>query len=596
MIRWGYLIPRLILAAAVAALLGFGLAPLLRWSIVSYGSQALGARIDIHALDLSLAHGDLELGGVQVANPAAPERNLFRAQRVQLDLDGDALLQKRLVVRQGRISGLRLDDKRSRSGALEADATSGGILDGFDAAAFRQQWLLPIAGRLQEDLENQLQTPGLCRELMDRWPNEYRRLEAEIDALKDRVAKLKELVRQIRDAKAIPNPQRIEEAAAQMAQTRGELERLPSDVRRLSEQVKLDAKAMQEAKDHDVAYLRSKLTWESLDGQTLTHYLLGREQAARLQELLGWVQWSRQCIPRRREFAQPERLRGRIVPLGDLRPLPRVLFQRLAVEGDFRDGGQYVPFTGTLTDLTTEPARHGRPATVTIEARGETPLRVFAVLDRAGAAPHDRLVVDLPRVDLPARTLGRAEELALRVAPGRAAFKLEIDLRDDSLAGQLVFAQESVRLETALAASFGGEPVRTRVNQALQQVQQLTVTVDLAGTLRRPNARLHSNLGPQLAEGLSTAVRQELQTRVDQLAARVDREVVEQLDKLDRLVSVKSNEILARLNVPRKELEKLTAPVPGQWNLDQLGKLPPAVHTGQLPKLPQLSVGELLTR
>ena len=47
MIRWGYLIPRLILVAAVAAFLGFGLAPLLRWSIVTYGSQALGARIDI---------------------------------------------------------------------------------------------------------------------------------------------------------------------------------------------------------------------------------------------------------------------------------------------------------------------------------------------------------------------------------------------------------------------------------------------------------------------------------------------------------------------------------------------------------------------
>lgn len=595
MIRWGYLIPRLILVAALAAFLGFGLAPLLRWSIVTYGSKALGARIDIETLGLSLARADLELGGVQVANPASPAKNLFRATRVQLDLDRDALLQKRLVVRDGRISGLRLDDVRSSSGAL-AESGSEDLWEGFDEAAFRKQWLTPIAGRLREELESELMTPGLCRELMDHWPNEYRRMEAEIDTLKDRVADLKELVREIRESRAIPNPERIQQTAAEIAQTRSDLERMPGDMRRMGEQVQQDAKAMQEAKDHDVAYLRSKLTLESLNGQTLTHYLLGREQAARLQELLAWVQWSRRCIPHRREFAQPERLRGRTIRFGDARPSPQVLFERLAVEGDFLDGGQYLPFTGTVTDVTTQPALHGRPATVVIEAHGKTPLRVSAVLDRTGTTPHDRLVVDLPSLDMPARKLGRAEELALAVAPGRAAVKLEIDLRDDSLAGQLVYAQKDVRLETVLAASYGGDAVQTRVNQALQQVQQLSVTLDLAGTLRRPSARLHSDLGPQLAEGLNTAVRQELQTRVDQLTGRINREVTDQLGKLDQLVSARSNELLARLNVPRAELEKLTAPVAGQWNLDQISKLPPTVRTGQLLKLPQLPVGDLLVR
>jgi len=595
MIRWGYLIPRLLLVAAVAAFLGLGLAPLLRWGLVTYGSQALGARIDVETLDLSLARVDLELGGVQVANPASPAKNLFRATQVQLDLDRDALLQKRLVVRDGRISGLRLDDMRATSGALDADS-SADLLGGFDEVAFREQWLMPIAGRLREDLESDLLTPRLCRELMDRWPNEYRRMEAEIDALKDRVARIKELVREIRGSKAIPNPQQMEQAAGDIAQTRGDLEQLPSEVRRMGEQVQRDAKALQEAKEHDVAYLRSKLNLQSLNGETLTHYLLGREQAARLQQLLAWVEWSRKCIPHRREFTPPQRLRGRTVQFGDLRPSPLVLFEHLAVDGDFRHGGRYVPFTGTLTDVTTQPAIHGRPATVAIETRGTAPLRIHAVLDRTGPSALDHLVVDLPSVDLPARKLGREEELALSVAAGRAAIRLEIDLRDDSLAGQLVYAQQDVRLQTALAASYGGDAVRTRVNQALRGIQQLTVSVDLSGTLRRPSARLHSDLGPQLADGLNTAVRQELQARVDQLAGRVSGQVSEHLDKLDQLVRIKGDEMLARVNVRRADLEKLTAPIAGQWNLDQLSKLPASVRTGQLPKLPSLPVGERLAR
>lgn len=595
MIRWGYLIPRLLLVAAVGAFLGFGLAPLLRWGLVSYGSRVLGARIDIQTLDVSLSQADLELGGVEVANPSSPTKNLFRAARVQLDLDRDALLQKRLVVREGRISGLRLNELRTTSGAIEADATGGGLGD-FDEKAFCKQWLLPIAGRLREDLESELMTPGLCRDLADRWPNEYRRLEAEIDGMRERVASLKELVREVRQSKAIPDPRRIEQAAAEIEQTRSVLERLPSDVRRMGEQVQQDAKAIREAKDHDVAYLRSKLTLQSLNGEALTHYFLSREQAARLQELLAWVDWSRKCIPHRRQWEQPQRLRGRTVRFGPSNPLPQVVFERLALDGDFLDGGQAVPFAGTLTDITTQPALHGRPATVNIEASGKTPLRVHAVLDRTGASPHDRLVVELPSLDVPARKLGREEELALSVAPGRAAVKLELELRGDLLEGQLVYAQQEVHLQTTLDASYGGALVQRRVNQALQQVQQLSVTLDLSGTLRRPRTRLHSDLGPQLAAGLNTAVREELQARVEQLTGRVGREVGEQLDKLDHLVRVKGDEVLARLNVSRAELEKLTAPIAGQWNLDQLTKLPESIRAGQLPQLPQLPLRSALLR
>jgi hypothetical protein len=153
-----------------------------------------------------------------------------------------------------------------------------------------------------------------------------------------------------------------------------------------------------------------------------------------------------------------------------------------------------------------------------------------------------------------------------------------------------------VRVQTALAASFGGDMVQSRINQALQHVQQLNATLALSGTLRRPSVRLRSDLGPQLAEGLNTAFRQELRARVEQLTDRVGKEVGGQLDKLDQLVRVKSEEILARLHVPRAELEKLTVPVTGQWNLDQLSKLPQSIRNGPLPQLPQLPVRSALLR
>jgi uncharacterized protein (TIGR03545 family) len=591
MIRWGYLIPRLVLAAALAAFLTYGLAPLMRWAAVTYGSRALGAKVEIDSLQLSLAGVNAKLGGVQVANPHTPTKNLFRASDLQLDLDGDALLQHRLVVREGRVSGLRIDAPRDTSGALDLPDAVESARE-FDQAAFGRQWLLPIAGRLREDLESDLVTPGLCRELSARWPDEYRRLESEIETVKDRCVKLKELVREIREAKSIPDPQRIEHVAGEIEVIRGQLERLPGDVRRLRDQVKQDAISVREGRDHDVAVLRSKLDIQSLDGESLTQYLLSGEHAARVQELLAWVEWTRNCIPRRREFVQPQRFRGRIVRFGDARPLPEVIFERLDLDGEFRHDGKVVPFTGTVTGVTNRPALYGRPAIVDVKTGPDAPLHVHAVLDRTGRIPHDRLVIELPHLKMPARQLGHPQQFALALEPGQAAIRLEIDLDDDDLTGHLAFVQPSVQLETTLANAYGGETLKTRLNQALAQVTQLNVTVDLSGTLRRPRTRLHSDLGPQIAGGLTIAARQEMQARVEQLTGLVDREVHKHLSELEGRVRAETDELLARLDAPRAELEQMVAAKPGQWKLDHLNLLPPPIRTGQF-KLPG---GERFTR
>jgi len=243
--------------------------------------------------------------------------------------------------------------------------------------------------------------------------------------------------------------------------------------------------------------------------------------------------------------------------------------------------------------VTNRPDLYGQPVVVEVRTGWETPLYVRAVLDRSGPTPRDQLVIELPNLNMPGRQLGKPELLALAVAPSPAAVQLKLDLHGDGLSGQLVFRQPSVQFEPTLATAYGGPLLQTRLTQVLAEVKQLSVTVELSGSLRRPRMQLHSDLGPQLAAGLTTAARQELQARVGQLSERVEREVRKQVDDVEQLVRSKSDELLARLDAPCAELEQLLAAQPGQWQLDQLGDLPPGIRAAQLPKLP---VGQLLTR
>ena len=172
-----------------------------------------------------------------------------------------------------------------------------------------------------------------------------------------------------RDSGIQSNP----ESAADRTNRRGnrpdaqDLERLPSDVRSIGDQVKQDAKSIQ-AGQGPRRRVPAQQAERPVPQRRGPHALLAQPRASRAPAgIAGVDRLEPKCIPHRRQWTQPERLRGRTVPFDDSHPAPQVLFEHLAVDGDFRDGGQTVPFAGTISNVTTQPAVHGRPATVDIQ-------------------------------------------------------------------------------------------------------------------------------------------------------------------------------------------------------------------------------------
>ncbi len=584
MIRWTYLIPRLALLLIVVGFLSFGLSPLLRWTLVHYGSQGLGARIDVADLDFTLRQTRADISDLAVTNPASPMRNLFQIAEGTFYLDRDALLQRKFVVREGRISGLRFDTPRDQSGAIQASE------DEHDEAnkakfAFPQvddQWLKSFAGQLQEDLESELMTPGLCRELVERYPREYDDLRARVQSLSDRVTELQASVRELR-ASPLQDPRKYEQLVRELTETRELLGQIQPELKRLSEMLREDREAVVVAKRHDEAYVRERLRWESLHPESLSQYLLGEEQSARIQSTLAWIRLVRGYIPTRREMNQPQRGGGRVVRFSGMHNMPDLLFERLSVDGQAGDEDRVVPFSGMLCDVTHQPAVLGRPATFSIEAGGATPLQIQGTVDRTGNVAHDRIVVTCPTFQQPQRQLGRGDALAISVAPARGTLRMEIELHDDELSGQLVLRQTDLEMSASLAAVYGGAHLQDRLNQTLDDVAQFQVAVELSGTLRRPRGRLESDLGSHLSEGFQTAFRQELDARADQIVSRLDHEVQQRLDRLQRTVDDQSEQLLARLEGPRREIEQMIAPAAEQLGISPQIQLPSVPKMGKLP-------------
>lgn len=81
-------------ALAHTALTGPWLASTLRAGL----ERANGATVDLEHASLDLAAGRLELAGLALADPAAPQRDLFRAARLVADVDAADLLRGRLAL------------------------------------------------------------------------------------------------------------------------------------------------------------------------------------------------------------------------------------------------------------------------------------------------------------------------------------------------------------------------------------------------------------------------------------------------------------------------------------------------------------------
>ncbi|BBO31390.1 TIGR03545 family protein [Lacipirellula parvula] len=575
--RWKYIAPRLAIATAVVLAVRYGLDPALRWGIVVSGEAAVGAKVEVVDLTTSLRDGTLTVDGVAVANPSKPMRNLLESSQVRLEIDGAQLLRKRVVVHNGRIDGIKFDGERTTSGALEilpeTPAEPSALDPVFTAAQETAAgWFDDLTGRMEQDLLGSLATPQVVEELKRRWPEQYQALRKRADDLR---AKAKQIETAFRDAKKNPlrGMQQVEELRKQLTQTQAELQATLAEIKALPDQAKADRLALDAARKQDQAFIKEHLKLSGIDPDELNRYLLGETASGYLEQTTWWIEQVRKFIPKNR-VAAPTRSRGTNVVFAGRRQ-PKMLLERIELAGEARLDGQPLAFTGLLSDVASEPELHERPLQLAIHSSGAVDGVLLVELDRRGEMAHDSIKIDVPQLNLAHRTLGRADKLAVTVAPGAASLKADVRLDGDELIGTIELKQSSTL--AAQTPALRDDRIAAVIQESLSGVDRLEAKIELAGTLKRPSIRIESNVGPQLAAGVSGAVKKYLTDRKDRIMAKVQGEVDEQLAKLQAERDKAQQELMAALGENQQMVTQLASvmgggEVPLQVDVAKIGK------------------------
>jgi uncharacterized protein (TIGR03545 family) len=207
-----------------------------------------------------------------------------------------------------------------------------------------------------------------------------------------------------------------------------------------------------------------------------------------------------------------------------------------------------------IGDITHQPKRHNQPTTITIKADGAIQLIANAILDRRGEQPTEHFVVDIPALSQAARTLGDADKLAVSVSPGKAKVRVNLKLTGDDVAGVIDFRQDNVTVTPQLKQAYSKEVLASNADNAFDTIKNIQATVNIGGKVKKPSMRLQSNLGPQLADGLNTMLRNELAAREQQLTAKADAEVDRQVARMEQKLVQRHGDVLKKLELGDKEL------------------------------------------
>ena len=456
--RWKAIGPLLLFLLIIAILVWLFAEPFAKDTTEEVGTELLGTQVDIGKLDIRADEAAVDLHLLEIADPFNLAKNLVEAEEIRLKLNPLALAEKKLVVENLRLGGVRFGTTRK----TPAKPVEG---DGFASQTLRsvREWaqqfdvpllkLTPIDTMKQLVLNpTQLTTVKTAQALAARTDSARKALEQSFKQLN--VEQTVDSARALATRLQATDPRKlgldgtrkaIEDVRASLKQLDAAKQRLAN----LERQVKGGAgsltaglQSLDEARKKDYAFARSLLQLPTFSAPEIGEAFFGKVSIDRFQQALYYTELARKYMPPGllpKEDPGPERLRasGVNVRFPKEHDWPKFLVQLgkvdLEIGGDSPLRGAY---EAVVQGLTSDPSLYGKPTVVrtsrTAEGSAIAGIEVAALIDhvnpqRVRDSASARLRgVELPTLDVPGlpfrrepRPRGRSTRLRAPQRPAR---------------------------------------------------------------------------------------------------------------------------------------------------------------------------------
>ena len=469
------------------------------------GTEAVGAKVELDAADLSLFPVGLALSRLQVTDPKKPMTNAVEVSKVSMGLDGLNLLRRKIIVDEMTVEGVRVGTPRATSGATldvpSPDEESG--IFSIDLPSLEVPDVKKILE--QEDLETIRLIESLKVDLkteQEIWQSRLKKLSG-----KSQLAEYKQRVKRLKDVKkgglggilggvgeVQSLKQDIEQEIRSLKGAKKEFEEKVALLHTRLEQVKIAPK-------RDIQHLKAKYNLSPQGLANMSQALLGKKIGSWVHQGAEWYGRAKPFLDGGKtlrdgetgpDVRKPLRGKGVDVHFKEARPLPDFLIRRAAVTINL-DLGE---LAGTVFHITNDQPTFGQPTTFTLsgeQLEGVKSIVLEGALNHVVPNdPKDKLVFQAKGYELRNLVLSKDAKWPLAMRSGLGDIRINALLKGQHLNVQGGAAFHHLQLSAGKEGDVN--PLTKALSSAVTDISQLSLQAVVKGTLEDPVISLSSDL------------------------------------------------------------------------------------------------------
>lgn len=585
MIRWRYITTRLLIVAFVLLLVRWGLGPVATYVTVRGLQEATSAKVEIEESHIGFFPPRITYTDLRIADPRDGKemKDAFRAESIDLIVDANALLHRRWIAREGKITGMQIGSDRETSGKLDIDPSqvgdpssgSAGMLGTFLRGATDQ------LGEHADAVIGGMETVRKSKEIRTRWEREYNQLAQRARSLEKRVREIRDSATEVR---GMDNPLRgweeLDRTLARATEARNELQVVRETIDSLPERLKDDMVALERAKQIDIDKVNQYLPTSLSQGDEFGVDLMSGVVREQVQKIRSYLDGGRE-LANFTVLSPGDAVRERGIDydlLGNLRR-PAIMVRQCEVSGKLRANGNTYLMSGSVENLTPTPFQLAEPTRAKLTLDGPELVEVKMVRDRRRGADEDVLELHWPQTDARPMRLGNETDAGISIIGGRRELWVQLRAHGEEITGRFVSKQTGLKMKLHTDSKYANSPAAVSLGRSLAGVDTLEVDATFGGTWKNLDMHLNSNIGKVFQAAAHDAVAGQIADSKRNLALKIDETHVRESLALRKWLESRQSEatgLLASADASVKELsDKVISEV---GNADAyLGKLRSAI-------------------
>ena len=539
-IRWSGLAGFIIVSALIVCFWLFAAGPLTKLAIESFGSRALGAKVDVADVSFGLNPMTITVSGVQLTDKDKPMENIVSFETAVANIEPFPLLLGKAIIPQLSLEGVATGTPRSESGAIkktnkkqtETSSLAHSKPAANDTSAESKSQTLPSADEILE--RESLLTEQAGDAFEKAYESHSQNIEQSLanlpteDSIKQYEVQLNKLLtgkfKNLEDFK-----QRKRELDALRNQFKQDKQAI-ADAKQAIAQGKSDMKekfnALKAAPKQDLNNIKSKYTLDGAGASNLTALLFGEDAGGYAQTTLEYYEKVRPLlVDEATQAAKAElkakRLEGRFVQFETDRPQPDFWVKTLTFTMSLPQVGQPAQSLGDVAvnvlDITHQQDVINRPTLVKgkgVNLRNIESLTINGVLDHRTSPGKDSFTLEVQNWQLN------------KVKLGLAGLRMDNSVTDVSAKGVLIDGQLSAsgqaRFNQATFSSKDRTMLAKEMVAALKTIDTFVVNGRAKGPLTDPSMSINSDLDKQLNSAFDQRIAQKQQELENKIKAKLN--------------------------------------------------------------------------